>query len=507
MKNRFSIQCFCFVWCLLSAMLVQAGFAMPTPLEKADFTRASQSEEMTAYMQAIANAESGIRLETLGKTVQGRNIVALVFAKEAPTQGVTNRLKVMIIGSQHGAAEPAGGEALLVIARDLLAGDLKPLRDSMDIILIPDANPDGRDLLRRSNANVININTDFVLMSQPESRVLSQALTRYQPDVILDSHESAVLKRQTLAKQGYLTDFYAQFDSANNPAIPTSTREYAFNKLLPELIGKVSDKGLPAHRYIGEITDIHQPITNGGLTLQNFRNMAGMHGALSFLVETRLDSRDDPHPTFRNIRERVGRQLICLRAFLDVVRENQGDILAHNQRARAEFGAAPVPLKARYVPDASHPEVAIALRRTDNKQLQTLIFKDHRKLESSDSIAMPRYLAVTDHEEVIKQFLDMHEVKFDVVATPTQVNATANRFTPPRTVKEGASLISSTNKTLPLKAGDILIDLSQPLGRMALLLLDPRSISNVFRYPAYAPMLVKGEEFFIYPVNAPLSQE
>lgn len=502
--NRFWL-CGWMVCVALFSGSAQASFDAPTPLEKADYTRVSRSQEIATYLREIVSADPSILIDSLGETVQGRPIEALVIARDNANAEVQPRLQVMILGSQHGAAEPAGGEAMLVIARDLVAGDLRALRDTMDIILIPDANPDGRDLAQRSNANRININTDFVQMSQPESRTLARALTRYRPHVILDSHESAVLKRQSLAKQGYLTDFYAQFESANNPAIPASLRDYAFNEIMPLLISRVSQKGLPAHRYIGEITSIHQPITHGGYTLQNFRNMAGMHGALSFLVETRLDSREDPHPSFRNIRERVGRQLICLRAFLAVVQENQRQMLARVEQARAELASEPVPLKARYVQDPARPEVAIPLRRLDTRQLQTLIFQDFRALESSDVIRMPRYLSVTDHEDVFRRFLDTHQIKFE--SSSMTLKAVANRFQPPASVKQGGILITAEDKPLTLQPDDLLIDLSQPLGRIALLLLDPRSSSTIFRYPGYLPLVKKNEEFFIYPAQPASSGE
>lgn len=507
MAKRWLAFCFSLVTGLTLSVPVVAGFSEATPLEKINFTRISRADEIAEYMRVAAKADTGITLETLGDTVQGRAMLALVFGKPADAQTSGARLKVMLIGSQHGAAEPAGGEAMLVIARDLIAGDLRALRESMDIILIPDANPDGRDLLRRSNANMININTDFVLMSQPESRVLVKALERFQPDVILDSHESALLKRLTLAKQGYLTDFYAQFESANNTAVPASLRDFAFNEMLPEILKRVTKKGLPAHRYIGEIIDIRQPLTHGGLTLQNFRNMAGIHGPLSFLVETRLDSRDDPHPTYRNIRERVGRQLICLREFLAVVADYQPRILAHVQQSRLEASSGTIPLKSRYVADKAHPEMALALRRLDTRQLETLIFRDHRKIESADVVDLPKYLAVTDHEERLKRFLELHQIRLEPATKPLAVKVMANRFHPATSFKEGATLADGVEKTLLLQPQDLLIDLSQPLGRKALLLLDPRSTSNVFRYPDYSPLLKKDNEFFIYPVTQPLSRE
>jgi Zinc carboxypeptidase len=482
--------------CVLAAGSVNAQQTLPTPLEKAGFSRISQSGEISAFLQAVVQQDRGVTLTLLGKSVQGRPIEALEFAARTPGS-LTARPRVMIIGTQHGAAEPAGGEALLVLARELVSGDLQHLREHLDIILIPNANPDGRDLARRSNANRININTDFVTVNQPETQILKAALQRMQPDVVLDSHESAILKRETLAKQGYLTDFYAQFESANNPGIPASTRALAYDVLLPAMIENTSKAGLPAHRYIGEIISIHQPITNGGLTVQNFRNTAGISGSLSFLLETRLDSREDKHATYRNIRERVDRQMIALRAFLDTVYQNRTGIMQEVARMRSAALTEPLPLKSRYVLDMGNPEVAIDLRRLDTRKLETLTFADHRLVDVSDTVTLPPYLAVNDHVDVLRPFLDKHQVQYRQLKTPLEVSAIVNRYTPPATVKEGAALSATTEKVVLLDSGALLIDMQQPLGRMAMLLLDPRSTSSAFRQPPFAPLLVSERDFFI----------
>lgn len=502
---------------MLSLVLAPSLQAAPTPLEKAEFKRISHSEEISAFLQALAAQHTEARYEVLGKSVQGRPLDALIIARPMvkpvseiqsspfPAQPASSHLKVMIVGSQHGGAEPAGGEALLVIARDLLEGDLRPLLDTLDVVLLPNANPDGRDLERRSNANMININTDFVLMSQPESQILAAAVRRYQPDVVLDSHESAVLKRTTLAKEGYLTDFYAQFESANNPAVPSETRQFTLDAVLPELISRVTKLGLPAHRYIGEITSIHQPITDGGLTLKNFRNMAGLNGALSFLVETRLDSRDETYPTYRNIGERVERQLICLRAFLDTMATQKTQVEAQVSHLREAMNTQPVAMAARYVADQHHPDVAIALRRLDNHELQTLIFPDHRKMIADIAIPMPKSLVITDHVAEMAQYLQKHQISYETLTTPRELDLIPSRYLPGASTSktsgnEGVARPAASKKNVRIPAGSLWVDLSQPTGRLAVSLLDPRSISSVFHYSPYASMLTANRDFFIYPV-------
>lgn len=485
---------------MLIPVAVQASQTLQTPLEKAGYQRISKAEEMSAFYTQLVQAHPDIRREVLGQTVQGRPIEALVFSAEPAQDAGQRRLKLMIVGSQHGAAEPASGEALLVIARELAEGSLRPVRDTMDVVLIPDANPDGRDLQTRANANLVNINTDFVTLSQPESQALVTALQRFQPDVILDSHESAVLKRKSLATEGYLTDFYVQYESANNPAVPLATRTFAFDTVLPQLIARTKQQGLPANRYIGEITSIHQSIKNGGLTVQNFRNMAALNGALSFLVETRLDSGDEHFQSYRNIAERVRRQLICLHAFIEVVHEQQQAIVAEADLMRAAMATDATVLDARYVSDPEHPEVVIALRRHADGVLQQLQFPDHRKVAVGPEIPLPAYLAIINNTEVMASFLDKHQIGYQRLPAAQQVEVLANRYSASATFSEAATLLASTEKPLTLPAGTLLVDVAQPLGRLAVLLLDPRSSSNVFRYPAYAPLLVNNQEFFIYPV-------
>lgn len=471
---------------------------LQTPLEAVRYARISTSSEISRYIHALAESYPALaRVESVGRSVLGHPIEVIRFS--APRRDDTlRRLTVMIAGSQHGAAEPAGGEAMLMIARELASGYLRPLLEELDIILLPNANPDGRDMGRRSNANRVNINTDFVLLLQPETRALKAAVERFAPDILLDSHESAILKRQTLAKEGYLTDFDAQFEISNNPAVPAALRDYALNTFLPALINRVSIDGLPAHRYIGEITSIQQPITNGGLTLHNFRNAAAMSGVLSLLVETKLDSREAVFPTYRNIEQRVARQLLCLHSFLKLVHERHTEIQAQTAWARAMLHHEPLMLYAGYTLNQEQPQTAIPMRRLDTGQLEQRYFPDHRKQINADEIAFPPMLVVTRHQDVIRSVLARHRIDYQTVLQPIDHAVVAMRVKTPVNSEMRAELLAETHQSLTIARGSLLIDLFQPNGRTAALLLDPRSISSIFRYPEYARLVKPEEEFFIY---------
>ena len=390
----------------------------PTPLETANYTRLTTSAEISAYLQQLASKYPEARVETIGTTVEGRPLEALVLTGEPGAKVNTpDRLTIEIIGSQHGM-ESAGAESLLFIARDLLAGPLRHMLDDVDFVLIPNANPDGREASKRMNANGVNTNVDFVALSQPESQALVKALDRYRPEAALDVHESAVLKRKSLAKEGFMTDFSAQFEIANSPSVAAPLRKFALTEILAPWIAGVDAAGLRSARYIGEIKSARQPVTNGGLTLRNLRNRTGIEGTLSFLMESRLDPKDGIYPTFRNIGERVQMQRICIERFLNLLHAKRAEALAVVAAAPSQAASAPLVLDARYVGEPGRPAVAINLRRIADNELESIEFADHRTVVAGEPLAMPAAYVVRDHQAEIGEWLERHGIEFRKLAAP-----------------------------------------------------------------------------------------
>jgi len=470
----------------------------PTPIETLQHARITRSVEMSHYMETLVKVDARASLEIVGHSVKNRPIEAMVFRTDAPADG--RRLTMMLIGSVHGAAEPAGGEALLDLARDIVDGDLTPLRRDIDFVLIPNANPDGRDLGRRSNAKGININVDFVAMTQPETAALKHAIERFQPDILLDSHESAVYKRKTLATQNYMTNLWAQFESTNIPAMPAAAREFSYAFLLPDMIARTQEHGLPAQRYIGEITSIRQPITNGGYTLQNLRNAAGLSGALSFLVETRLDPRIDVFPTYRNIAERIARQKIVLRAFIQSAHAHRIGVGLHVDNLRTALAAEPVMMKAEYVLDANHPRVTLPMIRLDTRRTEKLTFPDHRHLVAADLTSMPTHLLITELIEELRPWLQRQGIEFEQRPAGQRFRVEWQRFRFGSDAHHGAELSSRRVETIELRKPALLVDLRQRQGRSAWLLLNPRSSTSLFRLEAHRARVAPERDFFVAPV-------
>ena len=476
--------------------------ALATPLEHYHYQRYSSSADVAGFLRTVtAAAGPYARLECIGRSAHGLEILALVCDSRAVAARQRPRLRVMIVGSQHGASEAAPCEALLVLARAVLLGELRELLDDLELILIPNANPDGRDHDSARNGNDVNINRDFVLLSQPESCALDAAVLRYAPEVVLDAHESAILKRNTLGREGYLTTFEAQFDVANSPAIPAAQRNYLEHDLLPALIAAVEARGLRAQRYIREITSTQQPITNGGLTVRKFRNKAGLRGALTVLLETPMEPKADPYPTFRNIGVRAEKQWCCLQAFLAEVVARRADIAAVVAQREQLGPHTPIPLNGVYVPNTPSPRITIELRRRDTFLIEPIEFEDHRQVAEQDYLSLPTAYVITAHTAVFADLLSRQQIPFAVISEAQVVEFEQAIMAGGPTAEGACEVIDVRLRRDALPVGSLRVPITQHTGRLLPLLLDPRSQSSVFRYPSYARLIERAQPLCVAQVK------
>ncbi len=480
------------------AVAAAATLGPRTPLERHQFQRISTSLEISEFLAALAARSRLARVEVLGRSAGGRPVEALSLS--AYSRPSPERLTILLVGTQHGT-EPSGGEALLIAARDLVSGSRRRVLDTAEILLVPNANPDGRDRRRRVNGHGVNLSTDFVTLSQPESRALNDLVMRERPEVVLDVHESAILKKRSLGRQGYLTDFEAQFEMANNTNVAPRIRGLSLTVLLPEIIARVNGRGLPAQRYIGEITSIRQPLTNGGLSLRNLRNKAGLAGAFSFLVENRLDPPGSGYPTLRNIRLRTAKQLLSVYTFLDTILAHRSEILA---ATRTPDPRRCVVLDVGYRLDALHPTLTLPLRRRTDGVLEARSFADHRAVEGSAEVPLARAYVVTGHQERMRVLLDRHRIAYRRLARPHSTRARA--LLAWRGGGQRATTVAAAEVELRAEPPDLWIDLEgidleRRDAALLTLLLEPRSTSSVFQYPGFGSLLTTGARPFLYRVE------
>ncbi|MEG1454147.1 MAG: M14 family zinc carboxypeptidase, partial [Comamonas sp.] len=161
---------------------VAARFPEPTvryetPGLEAGRTTYTTQREIEQWLRELANKSLGsgalLGLVTAGTSQRGLPIQALVATRarsiEPRALDALDRPTVMLVAQQRGD-EPAGSEAMLVIARELAPGGLlEPLLARINVVVVPRANPDGALAGLRATANGVDMTHDHLLLRTPEA--------------------------------------------------------------------------------------------------------------------------------------------------------------------------------------------------------------------------------------------------------------------------------------------------------------------------------------------------
>ncbi|WP_209446521.1 M14 family metallopeptidase [Streptomyces palmae] len=311
--------------------------ALRTGFEAGHGARWTSQTEERDFLTAVEAAGDRARVRRIGTTGQRRPIrLVAIGAPAAPADParIARGSSVLLICGQHGD-EPAGREACLSTVRDLaLAEDRRTRRflARTTVLVVPDANPDGRAADSRWNAEGADINRDHLALRTAEARAIARVLRDYRPEIVYDLHEYGATDPY------YVKDVLTLWPRNPNTAHPMRREARA-----------LSDSAVrPAAERAGYTTGTYglwtDPAT--GAPLQQvagdgqariLRNTAGIKHAVGLLVESRVTplteaERSDPAV---NNRRRVRSHRAALAGLLDFAARHRDRIAAATHRARS----------------------------------------------------------------------------------------------------------------------------------------------------------------------------
>jgi len=279
---------------------VAARFPAPsiiyrTPGLQAGRTSFTTQDELHNWLNdqvASLSRSVGVKAAVLpiGRSQQGLPLEALVMTRGSGTDPAalqaTGRPTVLLVGQQHGN-EPAGSEALLVIARELAQGLLQPVLERINVVIVPRANPDGTSRGESATASGLDMNRDHLLLNTPEAQALATLTRDYRPMVVVDAHEYTVTNSY-LQKFGGVQKFDALMQYAtmgNLPEFLSKANEEWYRR---PLLAALKGQGLSSEWHHTTSTDlVDKQISMGGAQTDSSRNVEGLKNAVSLLVETR----------------------------------------------------------------------------------------------------------------------------------------------------------------------------------------------------------------------------
>jgi Zinc carboxypeptidase len=174
--------------------------------EKTGFNETSKYADVVAFLEAVAKASPRVHLTTFGTTNEQRTLpLAVVGAPNAMPQAVreTGKLRVYVQANIH-AGEVEGKESAQMLVRDLAAGRHDDWLQTMVFLIAPIYNADGNERFalnnrgpqygpmggqgQRPNAQNLDLNRDHMKLESPEARAFVRLMNDYDPQVSLDLH-------------------------------------------------------------------------------------------------------------------------------------------------------------------------------------------------------------------------------------------------------------------------------------------------------------------------------
>ncbi len=474
---------------LLPWALAAAGPGDPallTVAERSGYEATSTHAEVVELLQRLAAQSGVLHLAEMGRSVEGRALPLAVLADppvETPEEArAGGKAVVFAFGNIH-AGEVCGKEALLMLARELALEPRHPLLGDLVIMLAPIYNADGNDRMspdnrpgqdgpvrgmgERRNAQGLDLNRDCVKLESPEARAMARLLREWDPHLIVDSHTT------NGSRHRYILTYDAPLNPSGHPGPIGFVRE----RLLPEVSRRLEARCGYRTFFYGNFDREHTTWETYSALPRFGGSYHGLRGHMSILAEAY---------SYAPFRDRVLATLEFVREILRYAAEHRTEILAVVDRARRETieaGREPQPhdtvgLRHRVAP---FPEPAVVLGyepESDRPRDHTVVHLG--RFEPVLGVRRPHAYLLEPGLGAVVENLRAHGIGVE----PFEGTALVETYTVTRIDRaedpfEGHHLIALEVRASPgarhFPAGSFLVRTAQPLGTLAVYLLEPES--------------------------------
>lgn len=441
--------------------------------QRNQFTTAS---ELSSWLNSQANKSLGrdtrLGIVQPGSSQRGTPIQALVATRAPGIQPSalydSRRPTVMFVAGQHGD-EPAGTEALLIIARELAPGGLlEPLLQQINVILVPRANPDAVEAGTRNAADGTDIAHDHLLLNTPEAKALATLARDYRPVAVVDLQEfpaASVFLQKYQAIQRY--DALLQYSATanQNEFVTKAAREWYTAPLRTAL----SQAGLSSDWYYTTSQDLQdKSISMGSLAPDSLRNVSGLKNSVGYLVSSRGSDLGRAH-----IQRRVHTLVTAATRMLHSSAERAKDLTQVQAFVARETASL-----------ACHQQLAVLAEQTPEQRTLTMIQPDtgadqqvrvdwNASLQPRTTLSRPRscgyWLSASAQPAVDRlRLLGLQVLK---VAEPGQL--LADSYNEARSATPASGAYALTRGAVEAPVGSYYLTMNQPMANLAAAALEP----------------------------------
>lgn len=496
-----------------------------TRAERTNYLETSHYADVMAFLDSLKGRPELV-FGSIGKTNEGRDIPYVIASRPAvSTPDDARKLDrpiVYIQGNIH-AGEVEGKEALLAMLRDLTSSPRPNALDSVVLIAVPIYNADGNERFAsqevnrgsqngppmvgvRANAQGLDLNRDYVKAEAPETRASLAMFTKWDPDVFVDLHTT----------DGSYHGYALTYAPPLNPAAALGV--WTRDSIMPVLRERMqSREGFATFDYGDFIDD--DTLSKGWVTFDSRprfgTNYYGLRGRIAILSEA---FSHDPFET------RVKSTYAFVREILSLAAERGARI---RQATRTASPSAQVPIRSEMIA-APRPGAVVAeiLESTgDSSRTQAGVPKGRRRTGRYISVNMPvferfrptltmsrpsRYVIPSGDTQVVRVLRD-HGI---IVSAASQSlgGGAASVFVIDSAVAssrpfQGHREMRLTGKwhaeTRAIPAGSFIVNTSQPLGQLAIYLIEPQSDDGLVTWNYFDSELKPGGTYPVFRIDGP----
>jgi hypothetical protein len=289
-----------------------------TPLEESNNTKLTTNEELNNFVNKISSGKKLIKVEIIGRSVEGRMIPAIKISSSGFGES-KSKIKVLIFAQQHGN-EPSGKEGVLLLLKEIAEGKLNYLFGRIDLILIPQMNPDGSEKDQRRNAHSMDLNRNHLILTEPETQALHLLFNKYLPEVTLDVHEYFPYSEEW-KNYGYYKNSDETFGSITNHNASNKIKNFTRNIFLPYMKDYLAQNGFTGSEYILGGPPERERMRLSTYDINDGRQSFGILNTFSMILEGK-HGRD----SIDNIKQRTEAQFSAIKALLEFVYNHADEI-------------------------------------------------------------------------------------------------------------------------------------------------------------------------------------
>jgi hypothetical protein len=502
---------------------VQTASQLPaTRPERTGYVETSRYEDVLEFLRAADAASPRVHLTSFGYSYEGRSLPLVVVGtvRDARPESVlaSGKTRVYIQADIH-AGEVDGKEAMLALLRSIAAGEHSSWLESMVLLIAPIYNADGNERInlenrpgqngpiggtgQRANAQGYDLNRDYVKLEAPETRSVVALLNRYDPHVALDLHTT----------NGTHHAYYLTYEPPLHPGAAREIVGLLRDALLPAVTREIKGRYGWDLYYYGNVPGREWRAERGWYASDHLarygHNYIGLRNRFGILSESYA---------YLTFEERVRASQHFSEEVLNFVQLHADEIRQATADAdQQSVVGEELALRATYAKSLAAAEIllgdvseernpytgAIMLRRLDVRKPEVMpVFG---KFRAEESARAPRAYFIPAALERALERLHAHGIRSYRLERTTALRA--ERFRIASSVRAEEAYQGHNERTLTgkwqasdltLPAGTVAVNVDQPLGRLAFLLLEPRSDDGFVTWNLLDDTLEKTE---FYPIS------